>query len=84
MPPETGQSAPRLRSRRGAVDRPSGLHRALRLIRGAEADVHHLHVIEQKGEAAETPFIAILGLFLFLSSIFLAMVSLALTAYYLA
>ena len=60
------------------------LHAVLRPIRRAEADVHHLHAIEYEGEAAETPFIAILGLILFFLSIFLVMVGLAFAAYYLA
>ena len=60
------------------------LHTALRPLRSAEADVHYLHAVEQKGEAAETPVIAMLGLFLVLSSVFLVMLSLAFAAYYLA
>jgi len=47
-------------------------------------EVEHLHEIEQKGESAETPLIAILGLILFLLPIFAVMLGLAFGAYYLA
>ena len=60
------------------------LHGVLRLIRSAEAEAHHLHAVEQKGEAVETPFIAILGLTLFFLPVFLVMTALAFAAYYLA
>ena len=60
------------------------LHSALRLIRSAEAEAHHLHVVEQKGEAGETPLIVILGLILFCLPVFLVMTGLAFAAYYLA
>lgn len=68
--------------------RPAVLERtrraALRSIRGAGAEAGHLHAVEQAGEAWETPFIAILGLFLFFLPIFLVMLGLAFAAYYLA
>jgi hypothetical protein len=60
------------------------LHAALTPIRSAEAEVHHLHALEHDGEAAETPFIAMLGLIFFFLPIFLTMVGLAFAAYYLA
>jgi hypothetical protein len=40
--------------------------------------------VERAGESAETPFIALLGLILFFGSVFLVMLSIAFTAYYLA
>jgi hypothetical protein len=46
--------------------------------------VHHLHAVESEREAGETPFIAIIGLIFFFLPIFLVMVGLAFTAYYLA
>jgi hypothetical protein len=59
-----------------------------RLLRGSvrklEAEPHHLHEIEQQGEAGATPFIAIGGLILFLLPIFLLMLGVAFTAYYLS
>ena len=60
------------------------LHAPLRLIRDAEVEAHHLHAVEQKGDAGEIPFIAILGLILFLLPVFLVMLGLAFAAYYLA
>lgn len=52
-------------------------------VRGVEAEAEHLHAIEQAGESGETPFIAFLGLFLFLLPIFLIFLGLAFGAYYL-
>jgi hypothetical protein len=49
-----------------------------------EAEAHHLHEVEQIGESGETPFIAMLGLLLFLGSVFAVMLALAFLAYYLA
>jgi hypothetical protein len=43
-----------------------------------------LHALERKGDSGETPFIAILGLFLFFLPVFLVIAALAFTAYYLA
>jgi hypothetical protein len=57
---------------------------ALRPIRSAEAEVHHLHAVEHEGAAAETPLIAIIGLIFFFLPIFLVMVGLAFAAYYVA
>jgi hypothetical protein len=59
-------------------------HVALRLIRSAEEEVHHLHAVEHEGAVAETPLIAIIGLIFFFLPIFLVMVGLAFTAYYVA
>ena len=53
-------------------------------VRNAKEEAHHLHEIEQEGESGETPFIAILGIILFLVPVFLVMLGLALAAYYLA
>jgi hypothetical protein len=53
-------------------------------VRNAKDEAHHLHQVEQEGDSGETPFIAILGIVLFLVPIFLLMLGLALAAYYLA
>ena len=57
---------------------------ALRRIRRAEEEVHHLHAVEHEGAATETPLIAIIGLIFFFLPIFLVMVGLAFAAYYVA
>jgi hypothetical protein len=54
-------------------------HRVLGAI-GDEA--RHLHDIERKGDAPETPFIALTGVFLLLLPIFAFVVTLALIGYY--
>jgi hypothetical protein len=51
-----------------------------RPIRKVEDEVHHLHEVEQLGEAGETPFIAILGVLLFLLPIAALMMVVALGA----
>ena len=56
---------------------------AVRPVHAVEAEVHHAHQIERHGESGETPFIAILGLFLFLLPIFAIMLGLAVAAAYL-
>jgi hypothetical protein len=56
----------------------------MKLIRRAKSEAHHLHEVEQEGESGETPFLATLGVFLFLVPIFLVIVGLAFAAYYLA
>jgi hypothetical protein len=56
---------------------------ARRPVRSIEQEAHHLREIEQAGESAETPYIAALGLFFFLGSIFVVMLGIALAAYYL-
>jgi hypothetical protein len=70
-----------------ATKRAGGLYRrtfdaVLRPVRRIEAEAHHLHEIEELGESGETPFIAILGVILFLLPIFGVMLALAFTAYY--
>jgi hypothetical protein len=52
----------------------------LRPFRRAEAEAHHLVEVERSGESGETPFIAMLGLILFLLPIFLLILGLALLA----
>jgi hypothetical protein len=53
-------------------------------VKAVEAEAAHLHEIEQAGESGETPFIAILGLLLFLLPLFLLLLAIAFGAYYLA
>ncbi len=53
-------------------------------VRGAEHEAQHLHEIEQQGESGATPLIAIGGLVIFLGSIFIVLLCLALLAYNLA
>jgi hypothetical protein len=55
---------------------------ALRPIRKVEAEAHHIHEVERAGDSGETPFIAILGVFLFLLPIFGLMLGLAIAASY--
>jgi hypothetical protein len=57
--------------------------RLRRPVKAVEAEAEHLHEIETRGEAPETPAIAFLGIFLFLLPIFLTMLGLAFGAYYL-
>ena len=57
---------------------------ALRPVREVEAETHHLHEVERVGASGETPFIAILGVFLFLLPIFAFMLGLAIAASYIA
>lgn len=69
-----------------AVKHAGGLYRKTFLrhpVRAVEAEAEHLHEIEQRGESGETPFIAILGLIVFLLPIFAIMLGLAFGAYYL-
>jgi hypothetical protein len=49
-----------------------------------EAEAEHLREVEQAGESGETPFIAILGIILFLIPLFLLIAGLAFALYYLA
>jgi hypothetical protein len=56
----------------------------LKPIRGAEHEAQHLHEVEQEGESGATPLIAIAGLIVFLGSIFLVLLCVALLAYNLA
>jgi hypothetical protein len=53
-------------------------------VRELEAEAEHLIEVEQAGESGETPFIAMLGIILFLLPIFLLVAGLAFAAYYLA
>jgi hypothetical protein len=53
-----------------------------RSARHVEAEARHLQEIERAGEAGETPYIAILGVFLFLLPIFLFISGAAFIAYY--
>jgi hypothetical protein len=53
-------------------------------VREVEGEFDHLREVERKGESAETPFIAILGIILFLIPIVLVVLGLAFAAYYLA
>ena len=53
-------------------------------VRSTEDEAHHLHEVERAGESGETPYIAVMGLIVFLGSVFLLMLGIALAAYYLA
>lgn len=53
-------------------------------VREIEAEVEHLREVEREGESAETPFIAILGIILFLLPVVAVLLGLAFAAYYLA
>jgi hypothetical protein len=53
-------------------------------VREIEADVEHLREVEREGESGETPFIAILGVVLFLLPIVALVLGLSFAAYYLA
>jgi hypothetical protein len=53
-------------------------------VREVEAEVDHLREVEREGESGETPFIAILGIILFLLPIVALVLGLAFAAYYLA
>ena len=61
-----------------------GFRWVLRPIQEVEAEAHHLHEVEKVGESGETPFIAILGVFLFLVPVAASMMLVALAATYLA
>jgi len=72
-----------------ATKHAGGLYRktfdaVLRPVRRIESEAAHLHEVEQIGESGETPFIAILGVVLFVAPIFALMLGLAFAAYYLA
>ena len=53
-------------------------------VREIEAEVEHLREVEREGESGETPFIAILGVVLFLLPIVALVLGLSFAAYYLA
>lgn len=46
-------------------------------------ELHHMHDVAEKGEAAETPFILIGGVFAFIAPVLLLMLSIAFAVYYL-
>ena len=69
-----------------AAKHAGGLYRKTflrRQVDAVEGEAEHLREVEQQGESGETPFIAILGVILFLLPIFAVMLGLALAAYYL-
>jgi hypothetical protein len=69
----------------GAARHARRLYRkAFRRLRRIEAEVEHLHDLEEAGEGAETPAIAVLGVLLFLLPAFLFLAGCAFAAYYLA
>ena len=53
-------------------------------VREIEADAEHLREIERKGESAEAPLVAILGIILFLLPIVALILGLSFAAYYLS
>jgi nitrogen fixation/metabolism regulation signal transduction histidine kinase len=53
-------------------------------VREVEAEAEHLREVERVGESGETPFIAILGIVLFLIPIVAVVLGVAFAAYYLA
>jgi hypothetical protein len=55
-----------------------------RPVRELEAEAEHLLEVERKGEDETTPFIAILGIMLFLAPIVFVILGLSFAAYYLA
>jgi hypothetical protein len=57
---------------------------AWRPARRVEREVQHLHEVERAGDSGETPYIAMLGLALFLWSMLLLLLGVALAAYYLS
>jgi hypothetical protein len=64
---------------------PTAARGAARRWRGAlSTKAHRLHDVEEAGESAETPFIAILEVALFLLPIVVTVLALALIAYHLA
>ncbi len=71
---------------RQAIRHAGGRYRRLlrRPIESIEAEAHHLVEVEQAGESGETPFIALIGVMLFVLPIFLVIVGLAFAAYYIA
>jgi hypothetical protein len=52
-------------------------------VREVETEVEHLREVEREGESGETPFIAILGVVLFLIPIVALLLGLSFAAYYL-
>ena len=58
--------------------------RARHPVRRIEAEAEHLRAVEREGESGETPFVAILGVVLFLLPIVAVVLGLAFAAYYVA
>ena len=82
LPRLSVESQPSAESReRGPQSRLAWLRHPVREV---EAEAHHLHEIEREGERGETPFIAILGMVIFLLPIVVLVLGLAFAAYYLA
>ena len=53
-------------------------------VRRIEAEAEHLREVEREGESGETPFVAILGIILFLLPIVALVLGVSFAAYYLA
>lgn len=53
-------------------------------VRRVEAEAEHLREVERVGESGETPFVAILGVVLFLLPIVAVLLGVVFAAYYLA
>lgn len=53
-----------------------------RRVSTVEAEAHHLRDVEQSGASGETPYIAILGLVLFLAPVVIVFVAVALAVYF--
>jgi hypothetical protein len=60
------------------------LRRAEHPVQKLEAEVEHLHEVEERGEAGSTPFILYGGLVLFLLPLVLLLTALTFAVYYLA
>ena len=74
---------------RGAATHARTLYRKTfgffrRPVQEIEAEAEHLLEVEREGESQSTPFIAILGIVLFLTPIVLVILGLSFAAYYLA
>jgi hypothetical protein len=70
----------------GATRHAGGLYRRTfdflrHPVRKVEEEAHHLREIEEVGESGETPFIAILGVILFLLPIFAVMLLIIMGVY---
>jgi hypothetical protein len=72
----------------GSARHAAGLYRTTwagvrRRVRKVEAEAEHLYETERVGESPETPFIALLGVVLFLLPIVAVLLGLSFGAYYL-
>ena len=47
-----------------------------------DAEAHHLHEVELAGESAETPYIVMLGLVLFIAPIFIVFLAIVFAMYF--